>query len=83
MGFLKIVVSSTSEAEFSSLFVNSTEASILWTTLTELCHPQLPIPVLVDNSMAVGLAMTQSNMNDPVLLTCGSTGFWIALIKAS
>ena len=80
MGILKMVVPSATESKFGSLFINTKEASILQTTLTELHHPQQPTPVLVDNSMAVGLA---NDMIIDMLLTCSSTGFGIMLINAS
>ena len=53
---MKIVLLSAAEAEFSALFHNTKEATPLRTTLEELGHPQLPTPILVDNSTAVGLA---------------------------
>ena len=53
---MKMVLSSTAEAEFGALFHNTKEATPLRTTLKELGHPQPPTPVLVDNSTAVGLA---------------------------
>ena len=53
---MKMVLSSTAEAEFSALFHNTKEATPLHTTLEEIGHPQPPTPVLVDNSTAVGLA---------------------------
>ena len=53
---MKMVLSSTAKAEFGALFHNTKEATPLHTTLEELGHPQPPMPVLVDNSTAVGLA---------------------------
>ena len=53
---MKMVLSSTAEAEFGALFHNTEEATPLHTTLEELGHPKPPMPVLVDNSTAVGLA---------------------------
>ena len=53
---MKMVLSSTAKAEFGALFHNTKEATPLRTTLEELGHPQPPMPVLVDNSTAVGLA---------------------------
>ena len=53
---MKMVLSSTAEAEFGALFHNTKEATPLCTTLKELGHPQPPTLTLVDNSTAVGLA---------------------------
>ena len=53
---MNMVLSSTAEAEFGTLFHNTKEATHLRTTLEELGHPQPPTTVLVDNSTAVGLA---------------------------
>ena len=53
---MKMVLSSTAEAEFGARFHNTKEATPLRTILEELGHPQPPTPVLVDNSAAVGLA---------------------------
>ena len=53
---MKMVLSSTAEAESGALFHNTKEATPLRTTLDKLGHPQPPTPVLVDNSTAVGLA---------------------------
>ena len=53
---MKMVLSSAAEAEFSALFHNTKEVTLLCTTLKELGHPQPPTPTLVDNSTAVGLA---------------------------
>ena len=52
---MKMVLSSTAEAEFGALFHSTKEATPLRTTLAEIGHPQPPTPVLVDNSTAVGL----------------------------
>ena len=53
---LKMVLSPAAEAEFGALFHNTKEATPLRTTLEELGHPRPPTPVLVDNSIAIGLA---------------------------
>ena len=53
---MKMVLSSAAEAEFGALFHKTKEATPLCTTLEELGHPQPPMPNLVDNSTAVGLA---------------------------
>ena len=52
---MKMVLSSTAEAEFGALIHNTKEATPLRTALAELGHPQPPTPILVDNSTAVGL----------------------------
>ena len=52
---MKIVLSSTAEAEFGALFHKTKEANPFRTTFDELGHPQPPTPVLVNNSTAVGL----------------------------
>ena len=53
---MKMVLSSAAEAEFSALFHNTKEVTLLCTTLEELGHPQPPTPTLINNSTAVGLA---------------------------
>ena len=53
---MKMVLSSTAEAEFGALFHNTREVTPLRTTLAELRHPQPPMPILVDSFTAVGLA---------------------------
>ena len=53
---MKMVLSSTAKAKFGALFHNTKDATPLRTTLEELRHPQPPMPILVDNSTAVGLA---------------------------
>ena len=47
---------SAAEAELGGLFLNCQEAVPIWITLEEMGHPQLPTPVQVDNSNALGIA---------------------------
>ena len=75
---MKMVLSSTAEAKFGALFHNTKEATPLRTTLEELGHPQPPMPILVDNSTAIGLANDTSPNDDPVPSTCVSIGSVIA-----
>ena len=53
---LKFVASSAAEAELGSLFLNAKKGKEMITTLTEMGHPQPPVPIHVDNSTTVGIA---------------------------
>ena len=53
---MKMVLSSSAEAEFGALFHNTKDATPLHTTLEELSYPQPPTPTHIDNSTTVGLA---------------------------
>ena len=44
------------EAEYGALFLNVQAAMIIRTSLTEMGHPQPPIPIQVDNYTLVGIA---------------------------
>ena len=52
---LKLVAASAAKAELSALFLNAQEAKVVCLILTELGHPQPPIPIHVDNTTAVGI----------------------------
>ena len=52
---LKIVAASAAEAELGALFLNAREAKVLRLALTELGHPQPPIPIHIDNTTTVGI----------------------------
>ena len=52
---LKLVAASAAEAELGALFLNAQEAKVVCLILTELGHPQPPIPIHVDNTTAVGI----------------------------
>jgi hypothetical protein len=52
---LRVVVSSTAEAELAGLFHNAKEASAIRITLLELGHGQPPTPLVTDNSTAAGI----------------------------
>jgi hypothetical protein len=52
---LKLVAASAAEAELGALFLNAQEAKVLWLTLNELGHPQLPTPIHIDNTTTVGI----------------------------
>ena len=62
---MKMVLSSAAEAEFSALFHNTKEVTLLHTTLKELGLPQPPTPTLVDNSTTVGLANDTVTQHQP------------------
>ena len=53
---MRNVIASASEAECGTLFNNTKEAVSFRTTLQKMVHPQLPTPVEVYNSTAVGFA---------------------------
>jgi hypothetical protein len=53
---LPFVVASAAEAELGALFLNCQEEMIFKSTIEDLGHPQLKIPVHCDNSTAVGIA---------------------------
>jgi len=53
---LKHVMASTAKAEVGRLFVNCQEAIPIQTACEEMKHPQLPMPIKTDNSMASGFA---------------------------
>ena len=52
---LKLVAASAAKAELGALFLNAQEAKVVCLILTELGHPQPPIPIHVDNTTAVGI----------------------------
>ena len=53
---LRNVMASAAEAEIGALFLNCQEAVPICITLEEMGHSQLPTPVQVDNSTALGIA---------------------------
>ena len=55
-GILANVMSAASEAEATALFTNMKEGVIQHIALEEMQWPQPPIPIIVDNSTAAGLA---------------------------
>jgi hypothetical protein len=52
---LKLVAASAAEAELGALFLNAQEAKVLQLILTELGHPQPPMPIHTDNTTTVGI----------------------------
>jgi hypothetical protein len=54
-GVLKVVVSSTAEAEVGALFVNAKEAEVIRITLEELGHKQQATTIITDNTTAHGI----------------------------
>ena len=53
---IKNIMASVAEAEFGTIFINAKKAMPIHTTLTEMGCPQVPAPIQVDNSTAVGIA---------------------------
>ena len=51
---LRLVAASAVEAKLGALFHNAQEGKILRLTLEEMGHPQLPTPIHIDNTTAVG-----------------------------
>ena len=47
---------SASEAEIGATYLNGQESVPIRTTLSEMVHPEPPIPMQVDNSTAEGFA---------------------------
>eukprot|EP00957_Ditylum_brightwellii_P131403 10021228-Ditylum_brightwellii.AAC.2 len=45
-------MASVAEAEIGALYVNTQKGEELYMALEEMGHPQLPTPVMLDNSMA-------------------------------
>jgi hypothetical protein len=67
---LKHVMSSASEAEIGSVFLNAKEATILRTTLEEMGHSQPPTPLQTDNTTATGYSndtLKQRRTHDMVM----------------
>ena len=52
---LKLVAASAVEAKLGALFLNAQEAKVMRICLKELGHPQLPIPINIDNTTTVGI----------------------------
>eukprot|EP00957_Ditylum_brightwellii_P140161 10680087-Ditylum_brightwellii.AAC.1 len=48
-------MASTAEAEIGALYSNARKGEELRLALTEMGHPQLPTPVLTDNSTTCGI----------------------------
>ncbi len=57
---LELVAASAAEAELGALFLNAQEAKVLQLILTELSHPQPPMPIHIDNTTTVEYV---NNMN--------------------
>ena len=53
---IRNIMASAAEAELGALFLNFQEAVPIRITLEEMGHTQLPTPVQVDNSTALGIA---------------------------
>jgi hypothetical protein len=53
---ISCVVTSAAEAELGAAFQNAQKAAQFRNTLVELGYPQVPTPILVDNTVAEGLA---------------------------
>ena len=53
---IKLACSSAAESELAALFINAQEAIPLRQTLIDLDHPQPPIEIIADNSIASGIA---------------------------
>jgi hypothetical protein len=52
---IPVVVSSAAEAEYAALFMGAQQAVWMRTILEAMGYPQLPTPILCDNSCAVGI----------------------------
>eukprot|EP00957_Ditylum_brightwellii_P212330 15367189-Ditylum_brightwellii.AAC.1 len=52
---IRTLMASAAEAEVGMLFINSKVALGLRVALEEMGHPQLPIPIMMDNSAACGI----------------------------
>ena len=52
---IKNIMSSTLEAELSTMYVNVRKAVEIWMILQEMGHPQPPTPIQTDNSTAGGI----------------------------
>ena len=52
---LKIVAASAAKAELGALFVNAKDARVIHLILSELGHPQPPVPIHIDNVTADGI----------------------------
>jgi hypothetical protein len=53
---INVVVSSAAEAEYAALFMGAQQAVWLRTVLEAMGYPQLPTPILCDNTCALGIA---------------------------
>ena len=51
---IKMITSSAMENEVAATFYNAKEALPFRVTLAEMCHPQPPTPMEVDNETAIG-----------------------------
>ncbi len=72
---ISCIVASETEAELAAGFQQAQIAVRLRNTLTDLGYPQLPTLLLIDNTVAIGLANDTINKNGPKAWTCGSSGF--------
>ena len=71
---IKNIMSSAVEAEIGAGYINTSEALPIRICLEEMGQPQLPTPLAVDNTTAVGFAKKQSNSACQMPLTCIFTG---------
>ena len=53
---LRNIMASAAEGEYGALLLNGQASTPIITTLIEMNHPQLPTPIQVENSTAVGIA---------------------------
>ena len=69
------MMASAAEAEIGASFYNGQEAVTIRTTLTELGHPQPPIPICVDNYTAEGF--TNGTIKQKILKAIDMCFYWI------
>jgi hypothetical protein len=69
------VVASAAEAELAAEFQKAQLAVRLRHTLQDLGYPQQPTLLLIDNTVAIGLANDTMNKRDPQVWTCVSFGY--------
>ena len=56
---IKAVMSSAAEAKLRALYINAREAVDIQNLLCKMGHPQPPMPMQTDNSMAEGIINTR------------------------
>jgi hypothetical protein len=52
---LKLDAAPAAKAKLGALFLNAKQTKVLCLTLAELGHPQLPMPIHIDNTTTVGI----------------------------
>ncbi len=72
---ISCVVASAAEAELAAGFQQAQLAVRLRHTLQDLGYPQQPTLLLIDNTVAIGLANNTMNKKDPKVWTCVSFGY--------